>query len=614
MKLNLDKHLARLSLEEVDVNANIEQEVQAQEQDVDTAEAEQQDPVTEEEERVGEMGEAQAAMETIATLLADKTKPLSRQSARFLEVTLEHLCLTSNLTKKTLGLENFPEPAPRDVIENVRNSDDISDDVNCYVEQIKAGKLSQIRVLLETVQNQLTAFDVELAEVSRVAAATVQTLCDVRLTNPEPAFKTINIRTAIDAICSDYSVAGSSQLTAEAVMCLVERLTVVEEALESTFTGTPIADIGERLDRITASVESITESQEQKAFRDVIVNVRPLDQLKENGNSLVACHSESGLSKALSFITRILENLRVLEECDVKVDTSVLMRVLGCLNNAAFITRPYFKIKSHVKHLFLCSRLLTMEAEAYRVNTSEANVSVATRVGIESIDSVPYFNMHGSDSEERIELAEVGKAISIIEQTYLNESWLEGHVLVSEGEVTAHSIPNLFKFYPELVTCLVSVMKEDAARVSPNYAEMHRVLAESIASQSTDVVSFDPALYKLPVVDMPELKFGEIQLPGLSKEQVMDVASALKQLLSSIAEYSKDAMGSTWVEGLLNDTLASKFTVNGTDPLSDQRQVSLVNRYVTEATNYFMTNRETFIAYNFTGARALLAWLEAAVK
>ena len=37
-------------------------------------------------------------------------------------------------------------------------------------------------------------------------------------------------------------------------MCLVERLTVVEEALESTFTGTPIADIGERLDRITASV------------------------------------------------------------------------------------------------------------------------------------------------------------------------------------------------------------------------------------------------------------------------------------------------------------------------------------------------------------------------
>ena len=158
MKLNLDKHLARLSLEEVDVNANIEQEVQAQEQDVDTAEAEQQDPVTEEEERVGKWGKRKQAMETIATLLADKTKPLSRQSARFLEVTLEHLCLTSNLTKKTLGLENFPEPAPRDVIENVRNSDDISDDVNCYVEQIKAGKLSQIRVLLETVQNQLTAF------------------------------------------------------------------------------------------------------------------------------------------------------------------------------------------------------------------------------------------------------------------------------------------------------------------------------------------------------------------------------------------------------------------------------------------------------------------------
>ena len=147
----------------------------------------------------------------------------------------------------------------------------------------------------------------------------------------------------------------------------------------------------------------------------------------------------------------------------------------------------------------------------------------------------------------------VGKAISIIEQTYLNESWLEGHVLVSEGEVTAHSIPNLFKFYPELVTCLVSVMKEDAARVS-HLTAAGRCIAYWLSRIACNqlMLSLIRAFISYPLLICQIKVWREIQVPkGLSKERMWMNTSALKHYCLLLPNTVKIQWGWHRVEGLL---------------------------------------------------------------
>lgn len=585
-------------------------------------------------ESVSTLSDAEAALESICELLADTKRPYTRQSARFLQVTLEHLCGVSGIKRKSLGLENYPIAAS-DVIQPMTNANAVREDVVCYLEQIRSNKVQAIKDLLLDMATQFNVFEKDITGYMGRSAGLRSVLENIRFTGDTP--KHTSIKSPIRISQQPADVVRQINIS---VSELLSRLVLVDEAIESVFTGVSVDEINYRLEKLTFGNESFHPDVEQ----EVELKVRPKATIREALETLERCDVLVSIKRLSDNLQRILTNLDTIIQSEAKLDFTVLNRVLGCLTGVNFIVKPYCEIKSNVHSLKHTLEVLELEASAYALEPVAQNVNPVTGIANESYSEEDnHFNMLPDGDVKRIDLSTISVAIKLINDTYLNPEWLDARSLVEGEMIDTISIPNLDCIYPDLLALLKTHMLEDSTQIEATYNDMYNVAAadlpnpealpplEDMRVLAERLPRFDTVNYPLPAVKLVEIKYAATQLPALNKDDVVRIANETKDLLEAIEFYPQRALGKCWNDNLLDNGI-SKFTLDetngvkgfyhtqicesfeGADLMVAKRYLAIADRYVKEGVNYFLNNREKFIGYNFTVTRALLAWLEGCVK
>lgn len=556
------------------------------------------------------------ALESFTEMLSKER--LSKLSARVMTQTLDQIRTVHSLEAPAkVSLEEFPplttEGQQQESIRNFKDTEPLVETINCYVVQLRQAKLKQIGIALSRMTPFVERLQVLIGGLVSEAKSTCGLLENVNLVLDKPKIDNVNV--SVTSFNNTLpSIPAITQEMAFHVSRLIERLSIVETTLESVFTKIPVHDLQERLERTNfgrndrwCGVESTLEFP-----------VTDLDSVKANLEHFEKFTSYLQLDYLKETIVRIGSAINTMLENAVEPEFATLMDVINNLTGIRFLSVPLMSVHGTLEFL-------------------ESHLKVQQKIADQWLrDGL-------SANEDYVMRTDAG-----LQETYLNPEWLSQRTL-AEGTVQVSAFPSLASNYNQLHELLRTQLAEDQEQLQSNYEpEAKRIIAtvyEMLGKGSLDldnlrslqVPKFKPFPFPhLEATGVPET-LSMVSLPTLSKGDVTQVANTLVQLRGLLAGYLVKGLGETWVTQLMDITpagLVSKFNLeprvdgslgtvasklpelvkDGTDMLLVQRQFALVNRFVEEGYQYFITNRKNYIDVQCNLIAALQNWLEASVK
>lgn len=600
--------------EDLDVEAESEEDVSDEPEESDDASKDE----VELEEQDSDLDDLDADVESLEAFSNELTKGrVSKFKARNMIETLDRINSKYELTTTSkVSLEEFPpltsEVQQQESVRNFKDTEPLVETINCYIVQLRQNKLKQIGTALSRLTPFVESLQVLIAGVVSEAKSTCGLLENASLVLDKPSGDTVSV-VVTSFNKSLPSIPAITQEMAFHVSSLIERLSIVETTLESVFTKIPVHDLQGRL-------EKTNFGRSERWCGDEATLEFPVSDLatvKDNLEHFEKFTSYLQLEYLKETIDRIGSAINTMLENAVEPEFAVLMDVINNLTGIRFLSVPLMSVHGTLE--FLESHL--------KVQQSIADQWLRKDVA----------------NEDYVMRTDAG-----LQETYLNPEWLSQRTL-SEGTVQVSAFPSLANNYNELHSLLNTQLVEDQEQLRSVYEpEAKRIIAtvyEMLGKGSLDldilrslqVPRFKPFPFpQLEATGVPET-LSMVSLPALTGEEVTQVANVLVQLRGLLESYLVKGLGETWVTQLMDVTpagLVSKFSLtprvdgslsvaatklpelvkDGTDMLLVQRQFALVNRFVEEGYQYFITNRKNYIDIQCNLIAALQNWLEASVK